>query len=84
MYRSMHRGMMVVHLDTHDNKFVSYADVAPFPELPDVVWWGDRCFIYTGRFEDVSGAQLGQLTRVPVYREGHAVWVVDPTPRSRP
>jgi hypothetical protein len=66
--------MPVIRLEVEGGALVSYATIPPFLVLPDFVIWGQRHFRNAGREFDAR----------PVYREGLAWVVVDPTPRDKP
>lgn len=71
--------MITARLETAAGGLVTYASMPPFNKLPDVVFWGERVFRFSGRT-----FVLRELKFVPRYREGFSVALVDSaTPRDR-
>ena len=58
---------MIVKLETKHKEFVTWAVLLPFNEIPDVVYWGTRIFVY-----DLMATEQESAARIPVFKEAFA------------
>lgn len=61
---------MKVRLEVASGELVAEDWLLPFPnELPRVIIWGERIFVWHGDGEIVGGTPMHNFRTIPVYRE---------------